>query len=63
MDPTFDVDAFITRVGRRLVEQFDDAKAATAPTTGGAAMEQPVRNQLEQILPHMLWDPGCLRVP
>ena len=51
MDQNFDVEAFTTRVGRRLVEQFDDAKAATSPTTVGAAMEQPVRDQLEQILP------------
>ena len=51
MDHTFDVDRFITRIGRRLVEQFDDARAATSPSTVGAAMEQPVRDQLEQILP------------
>ena len=51
MDQTFDVDAFIARIGRRLVEQFDDARAATSPATVGAAMEQPVRDQLEQILP------------
>ena len=51
MDETFDVDAFITRIGTRLVEQFDDARHATSPSTVGAAMEQPVRQQLEQILP------------
>ena len=51
MDETFDVDAFITRIGTRLVEQFDDARRATSPSTVGAAMEQPVRQQLEQILP------------
>ena len=51
MAPSFDVEAFITRIGRRLVEQFDDARAATSPSTIGAAMEQPVRHQLEQILP------------
>ena len=51
MGPSFDVEAFITRLGRRLVEQFDDARAATSPSTVGAAMEQPVRTQLEQILP------------
>ena len=33
------------------MEQFDDARAATSPSTIGAAMEQPVRHQLEQILP------------
>ena len=51
MEPTFNLDAFIQRIGRRLVEQFDDARTATSPSTVGAAMEQPVREQLEQILP------------
>ena len=51
MDQTFDVEAFISRIGKRLVQQFDDARAATSPATVGAAMEQPVRAQLEQILP------------
>ena len=51
MDQTFSVEAFITKVGKRLVEQFRDAKAATTPATVGAAMEQPVRDQMEQILP------------
>lgn len=51
MDTTFDADAFIARIGKRLVEQFDDARAATSPGTVGAAMEQPVKRQMEQILP------------
>ena len=51
MYPTFDPDKFIARIGQRLVEQFDDARAATSPGTVGDAMEQPVRDQLEQILP------------
>ena len=51
MKPTFDPDAFIQRVGRRLVEEFDTARTATSPSTVGAAMEQPVREQLAQILP------------
>ena len=51
MEKHFDPDTFIQRVGQRLVEQFDDAKTATSPSTVGAAMEQPVRKQLEQILP------------
>ena len=51
MEPTFDPDAFIQRIGHRLVEQFDTARTATSPSTVGAAMEQPVREQLEQILP------------
>ena len=51
MDQEFNVEAFISRIGKRLVEQFDDARTATSPTTVGAAMEQPVKHQLEQILP------------
>ena len=51
MEPTFNLDAFIQRIGHRLVEKFDDARTATSPSTVGAAMEQPVRDQLEQILP------------
>ena len=51
MDQTFDPDKFIARIGQRLVDQFDDARAATTPVTVGDAMEQPVRTQLEQILP------------
>ena len=51
MDTTFDPDEFIRRIGQRLVNEFDDARAATTPGTVGSAMEEPVRNQLQQILP------------
>ncbi len=51
MDNTFDVDRFIARIGTRLVEQFENARAATSPSAVGDAMESPVRDQLEQILP------------
>ena len=51
MKSTFDLDAFIQRIGHRLVEEFNTARTATSPSTVGAAMEQPVRKQLEQILP------------
>lgn len=54
MDSTFDPDAYVRRVGERLVDEFNDARAATTPTTVGSAMEQPVRKQLEQILPRGL---------
>ena len=54
MERNFDPDAFVQRIGRRLVEQFDEARAASSPSTVGAAMEQPVRDQLEQILPRGL---------
>ncbi len=51
MRKTFDIDEFITRIGTRLVEQFQDAQAATSPSAVGEAMEQPIRDQLEQIFP------------
>ena len=51
LDRTFDPDFFIRRIGQRLVDEFNDARAATTPGTVGSAMEQPVRRQLQQILP------------
>ena len=51
MDSAFDPDGFIHRIGRRLVDEFKHAKAGTTPSTVGAAAEQPVRDQLEQVLP------------
>ena len=51
MDKSFDPDAFLRRIGERLVEKFKDAKAGTTPSTVGSAAEQPVRRQLEQVLP------------
>ena len=51
MEQTFDPDGFIRRIGERLVDEFKDAKAGTTPSTVGSAAEQPVRDQLEQILP------------
>ncbi len=51
MDRNFDPDGFIRRIGERLVDEFKDAKAGTTPSTVGSAAEQPVRDQLEQILP------------
>ena len=51
MERTFNADEFIARIGKRLVEEFNAARAATSPSAVGDAMEQPVRIQLEQILP------------
>ncbi len=51
MERTFNPDAFIRRIGERLVDEFRDAKAGTTPSGVGSAAEQPVRNQLEQVLP------------
>ena len=38
MDGTFDVDKHIARIGARLVQEFDDARAATSPSAVGDAM-------------------------
>ena len=51
MEGAFDPDAFVRRIAQRLVEEFDDARAATTPGTIGSAMEHPVRKQLQQVLP------------
>ena len=50
MDESFDSETFIRRIGERLVDEFEHAKAGTTPSTVGAAAEQPVRDQLEQVL-------------
>ena len=54
MSKTFDPNAFLRRIGERLVDEFKDAKVGTTPSTVGSAAEQPVRDQLEQVLPRGL---------
>ena len=51
MKKTFSVDDFVARIGERLVMEFEAAREATTPVAVGDAIEQPVRDQLEQILP------------
>ena len=51
MKGSFDAADFVRRIGRDLVRAFDDAREATTPELVGDAMEQPVRDRLEQILP------------
>ncbi len=51
MKPTFDPAEFVRRIGLDLVRAFDDAREATTSELVGDAMEQPVRDRLEQILP------------
>jgi len=51
MRKTFSVDDFIARIGERLVWEFQAAREATTPVAVGDAIEEPVRDQLEQILP------------
>ena len=47
MDKSFNPDAFIRRIGERLVDEFKAAKAGTTPSTVGSAAEQPVRILVE----------------
>ena len=51
MKKNFDAPAYITRIGERLVNSFEEARQATTPGLVGGAMEVSVREQLEQILP------------
>ncbi len=51
MKASFDPGEFVRRIGHDLVRAFDDAREATTPELVGDAMEQPVRDRLEQILP------------
>ena len=51
MDKSFDVDNFIADIGIDLVKAFERARGATSPSAVGDAMEFPVREKLEQILP------------
>ena len=51
MNHRFDPDEYIRRIGERLVDELKDSKAGTTPSTVGSAVEQPVRYQLEQVLP------------
>ena len=50
MDEKFDPDRFIRRIGERLVDEFEDAKAGTTPSTVGSAAEQPVCAHMARIL-------------
>ena len=51
MERQFDSADYVRRLGRDLVTGFDDARMATTPDLVGHAMEQAVRDRLEQILP------------
>ena len=51
MQSTFRPAEFVRRIGHDLIRAFENAREATTPTLIGNAMEQPVRERLEQILP------------
>ena len=51
MRRSFEPADFVRRIGLDLVRAFEDARQATTPELVGDAMEQPVRDRLEQVLP------------
>ena len=51
MKRAFDPAVFVRGIGHDLVRDFGRAREATTPELVGDAMEQPVRERLEQILP------------
>ena len=51
MSTTFNPAEFVKDVGDELVASFDRARKATTPDLTGDAMEQPIRDRLEQVLP------------
>ena len=61
MQKTFDTGQFVSRIGEALVREFDDSRQATTPELVGDAMEQPVRDRLQQILPRGIGvGSGCI---
>ena len=51
MKTSFDPGEFVRNIGHDLVQDFGRARQATTPELVGDAMEQPVRDRLEQVLP------------
>lgn len=51
MKASFDPAGLVRDIGHDLVRDFGKARKATTPELVGDAMEQPVKNRLEQILP------------
>ena len=49
--PEFSATDFITRLGRSLIKEFEEARQATTSPLIGVAIETPVRRRLEQVLP------------
>ena len=49
--PEFNATEYITRLGRSLIKEFEEARRATTPQLIGEAIETPVRRRLEQVLP------------
>lgn len=51
MRKSFDAAGFVKGIGDELVRAFESARTATTPELVGDAMEAPVRERLEQVLP------------
>ena len=49
--PEFNASEFITRLGRSLIKEFEEARQATTSQLIGEAIETPVRKRLGQVLP------------
>ncbi len=49
--PEFSATDFITRLGRSLIKEFEEARQATTSQLIGVAIETPVRRRLEQVRP------------
>lgn len=61
MQKSFDSGKFVSRIGVDLIRAFEGARHATTPELVGDAMEQPVRDRLEQILPRGIGvGSGCI---
>ena len=51
MRKSFDAASYVKTIGDELVRAFETARQATTPGLVGDAMETPVRERLEQVLP------------
>ena len=61
MNRTFDPHAHVEHVGSNLVTSFENARGATTASLTSGAMERPVRDALEQILPRgIAAESGCV---
>ena len=61
MTTAFDPVEFVRGVGVEIVQSFENARRATTPGLKGNAMEQPIRNKLQQLLPESIGvGSGCV---
>ena len=59
--PEFNTTEYVTRLGRSLIKEFEEARQATTPQLIGESIETPVRRRLEQVLPRgIAVGSGCI---